>query len=153
VIEYRSGGAADAGRLEAVQRTASDSDRVRDWAAWIENRSPFNRPGCAKRVEVAEEGCEVVGFAACRHGSHAPDYEADLTGLFVLPSYQRRGVGSELIRRVAVWLETDGLSSMSVDVIASNPAVGFYEALGGVVVSRWHDEVPCVTMGISGGLR
>jgi len=153
VIEYRSGGVADAARLQAVQRDASGSGQVRDWAAWVENRPPFNRPGCAKRIEVAEVGGDIVGFAACRHGSHAAGFEADLTGLFVLPGHQRTGIGSELIRRIALWLEADGLSSISVDVIASNPAVGFYEALGGEVVSRWYHEVPCVTMGISGGQR
>lgn len=147
MIAYRPGTVRDSPAMEAVEMAARDTDRGRDWAAWIENRPPFARPGTAKRAELALEDDALVGFAACRHGSHEPGIQADMTGLFVLPSHHGRGIGAALVGRIARWLLDDGLDSLSVDVVAANPAVAFYRRLGGRVLHHWDDGEPCLTLG------
>ena len=111
--------------------------RARDWPAWLENRPPFARANCPKRIELALRDGSVIGFAAVRHGSNFEGFGADLTGLFILPEFQRRGIGRMLLRRAAEWLHPSGVEGLAVDVVAANPACRFYECLEGSVIAEW----------------
>ena len=80
-----------------------------------------------------------MGLLRCRsERAGRPNREADTdhTGelyvIYLLPEYQRRGIGLKLIVTTAAWLLDRGLRSMIVWVLAANwPARRFYEALGG----------------------
>ncbi|MCI4364753.1 MAG: GNAT family N-acetyltransferase [Thermoplasmata archaeon] len=81
-------------------------------------------------AEVAPAG--LVGFAV--GGPARPPnlgYEGELISLYLLPEHQRRGIGRELVRRVARSLMERGLRGMLVRVLTANPARLFYERLGG----------------------
>jgi len=84
-------------------------------------------------VHVAEvEPAGLVGFAVGGRARGEPPlgYEGELISLYLLPEHQRRGIGRELVRRVARSLIDAGYQGMLVRVLSANPARLFYERLG-----------------------
>ena len=85
-------------------------------------------------VLVAEaEGGEIVGFVSGGPSKTSdPEFGAEVYSLYLLQSQQGRGLGRELTRGLARCLAADGHKTLLIWVNASNPARGFYEAMGGV---------------------
>ena len=84
-------------------------------------------------VHVAEvEPAGVVGFAVGGRARGEPPigYEGELISIYLLPEHQRKGIGRELVRRVARSLIDAGGQGMLVRVLSANPARLFYERLG-----------------------
>lgn len=98
----------------------------------------------ANYVFVAEDGGEIVGFAAggpereeiMREKDGLP-FDAELFAIYILAGYQARGAGSELFRLTAEALFMAGFSRLLVWVLTDN-AIGrrFYEAKGGAYETR-----------------
>ena len=103
---------------------------------------------------VAEEDGEIVGWAV---GGPSRDqrmiYSAELFTIYLLPGYERRGIGRMLIKAVAGGLMSLGFESMIVWALRDNGAAReFYEALGGRYVVRGvmdldGTELPMVSYG------
>ena len=75
---------------------------------------------------------EIVGFANGgieRTGD--PLYKGELTAIYILQSYQRKGIGRHLVQAVVEGLGRLGIHSMLIWVLRDNPACQFYAALGG----------------------
>jgi GNAT superfamily N-acetyltransferase len=53
-----------------------------------------------------------------------------------LPAYQRRGIGRAMLGRLAAALVDRGHGAALAWVLASNPACGFFEAMGGVLCTQ-----------------
>lgn len=90
-------------------------------------------------VLVAEDfGVGVCGFgnAGPLRGEAVPGYSGEFKTLYLLPAYQRRGIGGHMLRRLAGLLEERGHQSALAWVLATNPACGFYEAMGGVICAQ-----------------
>jgi GNAT superfamily N-acetyltransferase len=113
--------------------------RPRNWRAWILCQPPFDRNPAQRAVIVAYEHTDVLGFVAVVKDSLYGGYQADLAGLYVLPKYRRRGIGGLLLVRAAKWLQEDGISRATVDCFALIPARGFFDRMGGVVISNTGD--------------
>jgi|688.fasta_scaffold97438_3 GNAT superfamily N-acetyltransferase len=86
---------------------------------------------------VAEDAQgEGIGFAS------GGEYGADQPGcgeiytLYVLPDRQGQGVGRRLLVESAQRLWQAGHNRLQIWTLAANPARGFYERLGGVVVQQ-----------------
>jgi ribosomal protein S18 acetylase RimI-like enzyme len=77
-------------------------------------------------VDDAAAG-RVVGFV---HAIGDGVLTAFIPSLEVLPEYQGRGIGTELVRRLLVRLE----GRYSVDLVCDDDLVPFYERLG---LQRW----------------
>ena len=96
-------------------------------------RERFPTPDDARFVYVAEENSgEIVGYASAgpeRGGD--PEYKGELYAIYLLPAYQRKGIGRQLTLTVARRLLQQGFRSMLVWVLVENPSRGFYKALGG----------------------
>ena len=95
-------------------------------------RDEFNRvdPGCFCFVIENDRG-ELVGFAkGVPHDGGVPGYSGELNKIYVLKRVQRRGLGRELLRAVAVRFREQGVNSMVLFGDAASPANGFYEAHG-----------------------
>jgi len=74
-------------------------------------------------VVVAKDGNQVVGFVTAISDGVVSGY---IPLLEVLPAYQGRGIGTELVRRVL-----DRLANLyMVDVICDEDVAPFYERLG-----------------------
>jgi ribosomal protein S18 acetylase RimI-like enzyme len=76
------------------------------------------------RTQVAEQDGTVVGFATWAEA----DGTTDLEDLFVDPDYRRRGIASELVRRIAEVLRARGVQRL--EVTANPHAMEFYRSAG-----------------------
>jgi GNAT superfamily N-acetyltransferase len=81
-------------------------------------------------AEVVPAG--IVGYAVGGRARGEPPlgFEGELIALYLLPEHQRRGIGRELVRRVARSLLAAGYQGLLVRVLSGNPARLFYEHLG-----------------------
>jgi GNAT superfamily N-acetyltransferase len=109
-------------------------------------------PGDAVSVFVADNGEGVVGFAA---GNRLEEpklgFDAELTGIYLAPEVQRRGLGRRLVGAIAAERASHGATGMIVWVLAGNKgARAFCESLGAALVVEqpfeW-DGMPLVEAG------
>ncbi len=79
---------------------------------------------------------EIVGFA---HGgavrSVVPGHEQEIYALYVLPGFQGGGHGRRLFLAACNRLSKRDGEGLAVWVLRGNPAEGFYQHLGGTLVS------------------
>lgn len=87
-------------------------------------------------AEVPGEG--AVGFSgAGQQTDPVYAYDGELFVLYVLPEYQRRGIGRGLFMAAASALCRDGYQSLLLWALAQNrSARTFYEGMGGIVVGE-----------------
>jgi ribosomal protein S18 acetylase RimI-like enzyme len=76
---------------------------------------------------------ELVGFAKGMRYAHPdqPDYSGELNKIYLLPEYQRLGLGHRLVGHTARRFLAQGISTMLLFADAGNPFCRFFEALGG----------------------
>jgi L-amino acid N-acyltransferase YncA len=107
---------------------------------WCKSLGDSSRRGFVYVAE--EERGEVVGFAAGgpeRNGD--PFYHGEIYAIYLLQEFQRRGIGRRLALVSARKMIEAGQKSMLVWVLSKNPSRGFYEALGGELLSEKPIEV------------
>jgi ribosomal protein S18 acetylase RimI-like enzyme len=95
-------------------------------------------------VFVAEnEGKEIVGIASCGPvRSQDPFYQGEIFVLYVLPGFQRQGIGRWLVAACAQHLiHRINVETLLIWVMAENPYRAFYESLGGKAVREKTVEV------------
>ena len=103
------------------------------WVGWptapspeVHHRSLAGSEAIVLAVDDAA-GARVVGFV---HAIGDGILTAFIPSLEVLPEYQGRGIGTELVRRLLARLE----DRYSVDLVCDDDVVPFYERLG---LQRW----------------
>jgi len=76
---------------------------------------------------------ELIGFAKGVPYAHPdqPAYAGELSKIYLLREYHRRGLGRRLFGHVARRFLGQGVSSMLLFGVEGSPACRFYEALGG----------------------
>ena len=80
---------------------------------------------------VEDDNGELVGFAkGTPHVGGVPDFAGELNKIYVLRRVHRQGIGRLLLCNVARRFIERGVTSMLLFGEATNPANGFYEALG-----------------------
>lgn len=90
-------------------------------------------------VYVAETaGAGVVGFAgAGKQTDPAYGYDGELYVLYILPDFQRMGIGRALFWAAAAALYREGFDSLLLWALVQNrSAQKFYESVGGKVVGE-----------------
>ncbi|MGQ8874372.1 GNAT family N-acetyltransferase [Paenibacillus sp. TSA_86.1] len=81
---------------------------------------------------------KIVGFACGGKERQALPYDGELYAIYLLQSYQKSGMGRQLVERVVLHLETCQMRSMIIWALQQNPACCFYEKLGGIPVhTKW----------------
>lgn len=91
---------------------------------------------------VADELGQIVGFASGgRERTGDTAYNGELSAIYVLNAYQRRGIGLSLALAVVDRLAMAGMRSMLVWVLKDNPSCRFYQALGGLKVHEKQVEI------------
>lgn len=85
---------------------------------------------------------EVVGFASGGPGRTGDQvYKGEVYAIYILPEYQRLGLGRQLMAVSAARLRLSGFDSLLVWVLNANPNHLFYERLGGVSVRERRIEI------------
>ena len=119
--------------MEYVQMTAGHVSQV----AALEKAcfsDPWSERSVASELEnplalwlVALDGDTVAGYV----GSQSVMGEADMMNLAVRSDYRRQGIGKALVQELIAALKNRGVSSLALEVRASNtPARMLYEAVG-----------------------
>ncbi len=84
-----------------------------------------------------DEFQRIVGFiTAGKEGSGTTGFSSEVYTLYVLPSQQRRGTGSRLLRAASDALASAGHHSLIIWVLKGNPAGAFYRRMGGSQVAE-----------------
>lgn len=113
---------------DALLATIDYADRERTWSAKL---CAANPPLFA--YVATDPAGSVVGFASGGPEREAdPVYTGELYALYIQAGRQRSGLGRQLVAAVAGRLLADGHTAMLLWVLATNPARGFYEHLGGL---------------------
>ena len=75
---------------------------------------------------------EVIGFinGGVQRDTYDSAFTAELYAIYILDRYHGQGVGRRLTRELVTYLVERNLFSMTVAVLAENPARHFYQALG-----------------------
>ncbi len=108
---------------------------IRHAAMWSEVLDNTERRGVTMVAEVPKDG--VVGFADCTLERGAKDpARGEITAIYVLPAWQRQGVGRALVAAGAHALGVSGASELAIWALEKNPARKFYEKLGGKAGGR-----------------
>jgi GNAT superfamily N-acetyltransferase len=95
------------------------------------------------RMYVAEvPGRGVVGFADFAEPRETIDaYEGELYAMYLLPAFQRKGIGGRLFNLGVKYLVSIGKSSMYLLALEVSPYRSFYEKMGGQIVGRKQTEI------------
>jgi len=109
--------------------------RPRLWRPWLQCNPPFNRNPSVRRIYVAFQHTDILGFVAAAHDSLYGGYDSHIHGLYVLPRYRRQRIGFALLHFMAVWLDNEGLSRATVDTFAGDPTRQFFHRRGAFVIS------------------
>ncbi|KSU83311.1 L-amino acid N-acyltransferase YncA [Fictibacillus enclensis] len=116
---------------EEYLQNMSVEDRKEMWKGIIENPLPENY------LFVASINQEIIGF--CSGGPNRSGrypYDGELYAIYILQEYQRRSIGTSLIRRLAQSHLDSGYHTMMVWVLQDNPCKIAYERLGGILLGK-----------------
>ena len=82
---------------------------------------------------VAEDHSgKMIGYVyAGRARKPDPAHIGEIYEIYLLPSWQRSGIGRSLMKAAAERLASKGIHSLLIWVLGANPARNFYESLGG----------------------
>jgi GNAT superfamily N-acetyltransferase len=138
----RKAAAADAAQILSFIRALAAFERAPD--AVVATEEGLIRDGFGPRpffeCLIADHHGEPAGFALYffnystwvgRPGIYIED-------LFVLPEFRRRGIGRDLLKRVAAIALENGCQRLQWQVLDWNtPAIDFYRTLGGEFMDEW----------------
>ncbi|KHK50740.1 GCN5 family acetyltransferase [Ralstonia sp. A12] len=145
----REGGAADADTIASLHTRSWQSayrglgilsDAYLDDTALVDMqakwRERMSAPVAGQYVWCADLDGQTIGFLCALLHDDTP-WGALIDNLHLLPAARGHGVGKRLMGEVARWAAAQGVKQLHLLVYEANTAaIGFYEALGGVPVSR-----------------
>lgn len=120
-----------------IPDTYLDQMRIEDsFLHWKQILEALPAAGDRVCVYVAESEGHIIGFAS---GMLLPEpklgMRAELTAIYLRPSWQRSGIGRRLLQKVARTLQAQGADNLLVWVISGNAiARNFYEDLGATLL-------------------
>jgi L-amino acid N-acyltransferase YncA len=85
---------------------------------------------------VAEEDHRILGFLWAKPWAETTGFEACIQGLYILPTFQRRGIGRQLISYVVAALMQLNMKKLEIGCVVENPSCDFYRHIGGVEIGR-----------------
>jgi GNAT superfamily N-acetyltransferase len=91
-------------------------------------------------AEVPERGiCGFADFGEPREQIDA--YEGELYAIYLLPEFQRKGIGERLFNQGVDFFAGSGKGSMYLLALEVSPYRAFYEKMGGRIVGRKRIEI------------
>ena len=112
--------------------------RVRRWTAML------SEPSAQQALVVAEQDGRLAGVGMAAAPSQ-PEFGArgEICSLYLDPGFQRRGLGRRLMLALAEQVGAWGYRGAALGVVVGNePAIAFYETLGGRVAGKYIDPGP-----------
>jgi ribosomal-protein-alanine N-acetyltransferase len=98
------------------------------YAAYLD---PAPRPPLLRAAFIANDGAQIVGFAAATLLLDGLDNRCDLDTLCVDPAARRQGIGAALVQAVLAWASRHGAARLALEVRTANAsALRLYERQG-----------------------
>jgi GNAT superfamily N-acetyltransferase len=140
VDSYRAAHRDQIPEASLMQFNYAESER--NWARAIRELSEADERQEYIYVAENEEGL-IIGVAmGGPERSHHPLYTGEIHFLYLLPAYQRRGIGRRLSISVVERLVEQGMSSLLIRVLKVNASARrFCEALGGQLVPGVEEQI------------
>ena len=107
---------------------------IRQAAFWSRVLDDADRAAGAHVAEDEDEG--VVGFCDCGPERGGAPGWGEIMAIYILPDWQRQGLGRRLMGACGAYLTAQGLDSLAVWALEDNPARAFYTALGGAPAEK-----------------
>jgi len=138
LLEFREAGLED---VDEIARVESDTKRECElsepaiydvqrlqgrWDAYVRCLRHPQHAEAPRILFVATMNRQMVGFIA-GHFSRRYETEGELQSIHVLKNFQRIGVGSELLRRIAAWFVAHKRRTICVGIDPASPYSRFYE--------------------------
>jgi GNAT superfamily N-acetyltransferase len=94
------------------------------------------------KIYVAECSEMICGFASGGPArAEITGFSGELYAIYLNPDVQRRGIGSQLFWAIVEDLHSSGHRGMYVWVLKDNPSRGFYERMGGSLLTAAEIEI------------
>ena len=129
---------------DKILSALSVESRAAAWAKIIQD--PGTEPGTERPtvVHLAEHQGTIIGFGACSaqrtESLKAKGYDGEVSAIYVLREFQKRGIGTRLLRAMSVELMRRGFSAAALWVLRDNlRARHFYEHFGAKVIAERED--------------
>lgn len=106
-------------------------------------RERLSNPDKSFFTLVAEDNeGRITGYAGGKPESEGNTiYTGEVGDIYVLPSFQRQGIGSRLIASVVSRLKQQGHKSIMLWAFTKNPYRKFYDDMGGQVIGEKEFEI------------
>ncbi|MQB42785.1 GNAT family N-acetyltransferase [Rhizobium sp. ICMP 5592] len=119
-------------------RIMDEAFRRARWTATL------SEPSRDQLVLLAEQNGRLVGIGAAGAPSLALfEGRGEIRSLYVEPAIKRQGVGRRLMRELALHLAALNYPGAALGVVVGNdPAIAFYQLLGGQMAGRYIDPGP-----------
>src|SRR5690349_12176280 len=135
-IQFREASAADVPAMITSHGATSAADsRI---AAYLNRQHHPQQALLPRMAYVALHEKRVIAYVAghrtARHGC-----EGEVQYLFVSPDFRRRGIATELLRRLAAWFQSQGVQNVCVALANDSPpeAKPFYESAGAAPLKKY----------------
>ncbi len=94
-----------------------------------------------KRTDFAyvalNESQEIIGFViGGKIRTKFPEMKGEIGAIYILPSYQGKGLGRNLMQVASSFLEQNRMIPFLLWVLEKNPTRAFYEHLGGIYLQQ-----------------
>lgn len=110
---------------DSVLENLSLEKREQEWQAWLASGT---------RAWVAEMDDNVIGFVSIcpsRDEDADPQSVAEISAIYLLPEYWRKGIGKQLCQVVFDEIRINGFKTITLWVLEANTiAINFYESMG-----------------------
>lgn len=93
-------------------------------------------------VFIYEIDRQVVGFVAGgKIREEKPSYTGEIYSLYLLKKYHHCGIGRKLFEHIRQTLSSNFLHPFTAWVLASNPALIFYQKTGGEIIDQRFEKI------------
>ncbi|PVE20622.1 GNAT family N-acetyltransferase [Microvirga sp. KLBC 81] len=123
---------------QAAFDVVTEEVRLARWQSMLANE------GSERTILVAEVDGQLAGVGMAGPASHEIfQSRAEIKFLYVGAAFKRRGVGRELLLHLARHMMKAGYNGVGLGVVAgNNPAIAFYERMGGTRAGGYTDPGP-----------
>ncbi len=116
------------GDIEEAINKRSFQEETKSWEDKIKNNSK-------SRFWVAKYESKVIGFTS----AFRKENTNNIGGFYILPQYQRKGIGKQLLRKVLDWVGVE--KEIHLEVVEYNTkAINFYKKFGFIENGSIHTE-------------
>jgi len=87
-------------------------------------------------IVYERENGSLIGMLTINRMPHPQLSHRASFGISVSKSHRSQGIGASLIQHAKEWCKDNGIAQLSLEVLASNPAISLYERLGFVEIGE-----------------